>query len=221
MSVRSVRVVPLAAAVLALSLVAEAHADKERIHLTPQGQAAARAVVVTRGDLGTSTTWTGGARKPDLSSSSFCSTYRPKQSDLVLNGAARTSWRAPGLQIESSGQVLATESMVRLDWQRSVGAPQMLPCVREGLSKQLGKGMRLVSVRWARFPKIARYTAAIRAVVGAKTPTGTVRVMTDFVLLGAGRTEILFSLTARLEAQAPVREAEIRLANLLVARIAV
>src|SRR5262245_48832798 len=91
--------------VTSLTVVATAAADREKVRLTKAGRAAASAVVLTRADLGSTTTWTGGARKPDLSSSSPCPTFHPKQSDLVLIGAAETLWRSPGIQLVSEGQV--------------------------------------------------------------------------------------------------------------------
>lgn len=209
----------LAAAIVALIAAGIASAERQPVRLTSAGQAAARAVVVTRADLGTSAAWTGGARKPDLSSTSPCPGYQPKQSDLVLNGAARTTWQSPGIQIDSHAQVLGTGRMVELDWQRSVRAPQVLPCVRYGLAKKLGSSVRLVSIRWVPFPRVARYTAAVRALLDARTPSGTVRVMSDIVLFGEGRTELILTVTAPLAAQASVRQAEIRLARVLASRI--
>jgi hypothetical protein len=87
-----------------LAGVGGASADREKVHLTAAGQAAARAVVVRRGDLGTAGQWTGGARKPDLSSTMPCAGYQPKQSDLVLIGAAKTVWKSTGIQFDSEAQ---------------------------------------------------------------------------------------------------------------------
>ncbi len=213
------RAIPVAAVVLALSLAGQARADKGRIHLTAAGQAAARATVVTRKDLGTLGAWTGGARKPDLSQTSPCPSFRPKQADLVLNGAAQTRWRSAGIQIDSTSQVLATDRMVALDWQRSVTAPQLIPCLRSAFAKEIGSSGRLVSLRRVAFPKLARHTAAMRAVLKVNTSNGAVRVLTDLILLGAGRTELVLTVTAPLAGQATIRQAEIRLATVLVSRI--
>jgi hypothetical protein len=43
--------------------------------------------------------------------------------------------------------VLQTPAMVRLGWQRSVVAPQVLPCLRSGLAKQLGASGLIVLAR--------------------------------------------------------------------------
>jgi hypothetical protein len=213
-------VVGLAAtAAMALALAVAALADKEQIHLTASGQAAARSAVLRKADLGSSGSWTGGSVKPDLSSSLPCSTFQPKQSDLVLNGAARTHWTQPGLSIDSEAQVLQAAHMVALDWQRTVLAPQLLPCLRSGLGKSVGTSARVVSVKRIAFPHVATYANAIRVLVDVPTTSAKVRVFVDVVVVGRGRTAITLTTTGPLLLDASVRPAEIRLAKILVARI--
>jgi hypothetical protein len=79
----------LAAVALALltATAVPAGDGKEQIKFNAADQAAARAVVIRRADLG-STGWAGGPTKPDLSSGPTCANYHPKVSDLVLTGAA-------------------------------------------------------------------------------------------------------------------------------------
>jgi hypothetical protein len=206
---------------LVLSALADhsALADKEQIHLTASGQAAARAAVLRKADLGTSGAWTGGSVKPDLTSSLPCTTFHPKQSDLVLIGAARTHFAGSGLAFDSEAQVLQTPRMVQLDWQRTVLAPQLLPCLRIGLAKSGGASTRIVSVRRIAFPHVAQYTDAFRLLAEVQTAAAPVRVFVDVVVLGRGRTEITLTTTAPLLADATVRPAEARLARLLVARV--
>jgi hypothetical protein len=219
------RLIPLSAALLvggcaALVLAGAAAADKEKVRLTAAGQAAARAAVLERADLGPLPGWTGGATKPGPPGTPPCTTYRPRQSDLVLTGSAETQWKRPGLEIQSDAQVLATPKMVRLDWQRTVVAPQMLSCMRSALAKKFGSGTtRFVSARWVPFPRLATYTRALRVVLDVESAGGTVPVVLDTVLAGRGRTEVTLTTTAPLVAATAVRAAEIRLARLLVARI--
>jgi hypothetical protein len=209
----------LAAALAALALADAAAADKEKIHLTAEGQAAARAAVLKRADLGAATGWKGGARKPDLSSTPPCESFRPKQSDLVLNGAAETRWTHPGVQIDTEAQVLQTAQMVRLDWQRTVLSPKVLPCLREAIAKSLDAKTHLVSLRHLAFPRVATYTRAYRALMDVDAPTGSVRVLSDVVVVGRGRTELTLTTTAPFAAEALVRQSELRLARLLASRI--
>jgi hypothetical protein len=203
----------------ALTLVSTAAADKQKIHLTAAGQAAARAAVLRKADLGGASGWTGGARKPDLSSEVVCANFHVKESDLVLIGAAKTVWKHSGLEIESSAEVLQTARMVRLDWQRTVLSPKLLPCLRSTAKKGAAPGVRLVSLRRIAVPQIATYTAAYRIVMDVKASATTVRVMSDLLLVGRGRTEITLSTMAALAAKSVVWPAEIRLARVLAARI--
>jgi len=219
---RHVWVVALA---LPLALCAGAGArssDKEKIQLTDAGQAAARAALLRRTDLGATSGWTGGPKKPDLSSTPPCANFNPKQSDLTLNGAAEAVYRHPaGLQFDSNVQVLATSHMVALDWQRSVLAPGLIPCLKTGLAKTIGSSARVVSVARIPFPKLATYSAAFRAIIDVTSGTTTVRVMADVVLVGRGRTEVTLTTTAPLASVATIAPAEVRLARILVSRIRV
>jgi hypothetical protein len=209
------------AAGVAASVAVASIADKEQIHLTNAGQAAARAAVLTKADLGTAPGWTGGAKKPDLSSTPPCPGFRPKQSDLVVNGAAETVFKQPAIQFDSEAQVLQTAHMVKLDWQRTVIAPQILPCLRIAVAKSAGTSAHVTSIRRTAFPRVATFTSAIRILLDVKTSGSTtpVTVFVDVVLVGRGRTEITLTTTAPLLASSAVRAAEIRLARILAARV--
>jgi hypothetical protein len=209
------------AAGVAASVAVASIADKEQIHLTNAGQAAARAAVLTKADLGTAPGWTGGAKKPDLSSTPPCPGFRPKQSDLVVNGAAETVFKQPAIQFDSEAQVLQTAHMVKLDWQRTVIAPQILPCLRIAVAKSAGTSAHVTSIRRTAFPRVATFTSAIRILLDVKTSGSTtpVAVFVDVVLVGRGRTEITLTTTAPLLASTAVRAAEIRLARILAARV--
>lgn len=202
----------------ALLLAGVALADKEQIHLTSAGQAAARAAVMHKADLGGAAGWTGGSKKPDLSGGTGCANFKPKQSDLVLIGAAETVFKHPGVEFDSEAQVLETPAMVRLDWQRTVLAPQVMPCLRQNVEHSLTSAERLVSVRRIAFPAISGYTRAYRTTVDVKSTAGTVRVFVDLVLIGHGSTEITLTTTAPMAAESAVRAAELRLSRILVAR---
>jgi hypothetical protein len=215
-------VIVLATGAAAAAAVASASvADKEQIHLTTAGQAAARAAVLRKADLGTAPGWTGGAKKPDLSSTPDCPGFRPKQSDLVVNGAAETVFKHPGIEFDSEAQVLETAHMVSLDWQRTVVAPQVLPCLRAAATRSAGTSARVVSIRRTSFPRVATYTNAIRILLDVKSSASTtpLRLFVDLVLVGRGRTEITLTTTAPLVASSAVRAAELRLARLLASRV--
>jgi hypothetical protein len=156
-----------AAAFVALVAAGAASADVWHIQFTAAGQAAASAVVVTRADLGAASGWAGGSVKPDLSNTPPCTGFHPKQSDMTVTGAAETRWQHAGVQIDSEATVLGTPQMVELDWQRTVVAPQVTPCLREGLAKQVGSSAKLVSFGRV-VPSYAPRTRAYRGVVEVK-----------------------------------------------------
>lgn len=207
--------------VLVIGLVpvaaASAPPNKAQIRLNAADQAAARAAVLRRGDLGPG--WAGGATKPDLTSTFSCPGYKPKQSDLVLTGAAETDFRHPGLQLRSSAQVLKTRSMVARDWKRTVVDPRAFPCTRHLLTKQLTSNERLVSLRKLAFPRLARYAAAYRVLITVRTQGHKVLVLVDIVLVGRSRTELTLTVTGPAAARTSISQAEVRLARGLLARV--
>jgi hypothetical protein len=211
----------LAAATLTLALGGlAARADKEQIHLTAADQASARATVLKKADLGTIGTWTGGSVKPDLGSTPPCASFQPKQSDLVLTGAAETKFKQPGIEFDSEAQVLRTAQMVKLDWQRTAIAPGLLPCLRTVLAKNSGPTTTIVSVRRIAFPHLSQYTTAIRVILDVKVGSSPVpvRAFVDVVFVGHGRTEISLTTTALMVNDKVTRAAEARLALIMAAR---
>ena len=213
------RLAPVAVlTVLALAFAAAALADKEQIHITTEGQAAARAALPRQTDFGAG--WVGRSYKPSLNSDMVCGSFNPKQSDLVLNGTAGVRFTYPGIQIETVAQVLQTSKMVALDWQRTVATPAVLPCIRTMVAKTLPSSAKIVSVKRLAFAKVATYTDAFRMLIDVSANGTTVRTFADIVLVGRGRTEITMTTVAPLAADAAVRAAEGRLA-LLAARRAI
>lgn len=193
--------------------------DHEKVRLTPAGQAAARAPGLKRTDLPKESGWTGGPKKPDLASNISCGKWSPKQSDLVLNGASDALFKHSGLQLESQVDVLATPKMVQLDWQRTVTSPRALGCLRSILSKPGSKKATFISFKPLALPRIALFTAAWRVIFDIKGSSGVVRVMTDIILVGRGRTEVSLTTTALLASAPTVAPLELQLAARLTARI--
>lgn len=193
--------------------------DRARVSFTAPDLAAARAAVLHRADLGTAGGWTGGAKKPDLTSTMNCPGYAPKQSDLVLTGAAEADYHHAGLELQSDAQVLKTRTMVALDWRRTVASPKAFSCVRTMLARSLPAGQRLVSFQKQPFPKLTRYTAAYRALVDVAAANTHVRVVADIVLVGRSRTELSLSVEAPAAARSSLPAAELRLAKALLGRV--
>jgi hypothetical protein len=190
--------------------------SKEKIALTAAGNAQAKAEVVRRADVGSG--WKGGFKKPDLTASMPCTSYRPKQSDLVLIGAAQTTFSRTALEVDSEAQVLRTAAMVRRDWQRTILDRRVIPCLRQGFTKALGSRAKLVSFRRIAFPHVAPLTRAFRAVASVSTQFGPVTLQIDFVAIGSGRNELTLTVTGPTVARSSLHATEVRLARLLAAR---
>lgn len=205
----------LAAVVAGAALAATG--EKEQIHFTTADQAAAKRAVAQRADLG-SGAWTGGFVKPDLSAAPTCANFHPKQSDLVLTGAAESAFDNQGFRIDSEAQILKTHAMVLADWRRTVLAPAAIPCLRAHLVKELGNGVAFVSFRRVIFAPVATMVQAYTLLVDVKTTTGKVRVAVEVVLIGRNRTELTLISTAPNVAQKVVAQADAQLARAMVAR---
>ena len=214
---------PLIAVVLLAGLVTAVAAgagrgERPKIRYNAADQAAAKAAVVRRADLGTGA-WRGGATKPDVSPAPTCANYHPKQSDLVLTGAAETTWTS-GAQVylDSETQVLRTARMVLLDWQRTFKVPGALQCFRRVLGKALGSQAKLVSFKQASFPHITRYAARFRLILDEKAGGRKLRYVGDVVVVGRNRSEITLTTIAPAAKQAAVAAASLRLARTLLGR---
>jgi hypothetical protein len=207
-----------AAGLAALALAAAVAADHPKIERNAADDAAAKAAVVERADLGTSATWTGGSTTPNFSGVK-CPSYEAKQSDLVVTGAAATAWKSSIIEFDTESQVLKTPGMVALDWQRSVLAPQVVPCLRSELVRRLGSSGRVVSFGAIPFPHIATYARAFRAVIETGSGSQAIRLMVDAVLVGRSRTEISLTTAAPFANTKAVEAAELRFARRLVSRI--
>ena len=211
-----------AAAVVALvtaGVALGANPGKEKVAPTPAGEALAKAEVLRRADF-VGSIWSGGAKKPDLSSSvGTCSSYQPKQSDLVVIGAAETLWKAPGFVIDDTAEVLKTSAMVQRDWQRSIVAPQALSCQRQGFAQAFGAKAKLLSYRHVAFPRVASDTRAFRGILAVDTTRGTIRMEFEFIALAWGRSEIALGLTGPAASHAALRAMEQRAALALASRM--
>lgn len=203
--------------IAALALAGAAAADREQVHLTKAGQRAARAAVLRRGDLG-SGTWTGTKKTPVLNPSIGCPGFHPKQSDLVVIGAAEMEWKSTAAQFDSSAQVLRTPKMVQLDWKRTVRVPQVLPCLRHNVAKSLAATERLSFVTRLPVTPITGRVRLFRTVVVVRAGTARTPILIDSLLIGKGRTELTLTTTALYSSRKSVTRMELRLGRKLARR---
>jgi hypothetical protein len=218
---RGAIVATLGALVLATgATTSTGHNGRQQIRLNAADNAAARAIVLRQSDFGNMPGWSGGVKKPDLSSTGpTCANFHPKNSDLVLTGVAESEFQNAGVFVDSEAQVLRTAEMVKLDWQRSVLAPGLLSCLRSYLAKSAPANAKVHAIQRLAFPRVAQYTAAFRLAIDVKTAGTTLRMLLDFLLVGKGRTEVTLTTVAPYEARGAIKSAEVRLAHLLVSRI--
>ena len=106
-----------ATALMLVAIQAAWAAETYPIRYNAADQAAAKAITLTKADLGAG--WKGGQSKPELSNNT-CPT---KRSDLVLTGASEATFQSSGVLVTSQGLVLSSAAMVRMDWQRTVANP--------------------------------------------------------------------------------------------------
>jgi len=207
---------------MATALVSTAAATAGRnsyaVRMTAEGQAAARAALLTKADLGAG--WEGGPTKPHLGSGLSCRHFHPKLSDLVIIGAASVQYHQPGLQMRSDSQVFRTEKMVRADWRRTAQGPRFVSCLRAAARRSATSGKsRFVSFRKLRVPVIGTQTVAFRTIFDVRSPQGTIRLAVDIIGFTQGRTELTLTTTMALASAPTLAQNELVLAKTLVSRV--
>ena len=163
----------------------------EAIDFNGADQAAARAAIIRRPDL-RSRRWTGGPIKPDLTPPQTCRNWRPKQSDLVLTGAAESNFRQSLLRsMDTEMKILGTARMVDVDWRREQLAPGVLSCQRRLLRASFGPSASVISFARVPFPRITPRVAEYRAVAELALSKGErPRFVVDLVLASRRRSEL-------------------------------
>jgi len=100
-----------------------------------------------------------------------------------------------------------------------VSHPRAFGCLRTMLARSLPSSQRLVSFTRLRFPRLAPYAAAFRALVQVSVGGQQARVVVDMIVVGRSRTELTLSIGAPSAARTGLPAAEARLAKLLLARV--
>lgn len=205
-------------ALVVVTAVLAADPTKEKIARTRAGNAEAAALVLKKGDLPLG--WSGGSVKPDLSSSLACSSYKPKQSDLVLIGAASTRWNAGPLRLDSQTGVLRTAKMVKLDWERTVTDRRVLPCLREAFAKQAKPaGEKLISLGWIPTPRLATFAKEYRLKMALTSQVPAVKIAVDALVFGAGRDELSLIASGLAKDEPAFHALQLQLARRLAKRL--
>jgi len=201
---------------LGAGLAAAALRDNPQLRLTGPDQQLARSILLEKDDLPrVSATWKGGIVKPTVEGDSCGGA---KNSDLVLTGAASSSFTSANGTIDSDVWVLQTEQMVRLDDQRQPPAAVEVRCLRGSYSGS--KSYTVASVSRLPLPRLGEYTDAYRVVLdypGAKKGE-TTRVVDDYIDVNVGRVEASLFVEFAYPDRNEVKPIELELAKLLLAR---
>ena len=213
MSLSKLRIGGALAALMLVVIQAAYAAEKQPLRLNAADQAAAKAMTLKLSDLGAG--WKGGPTKPDFSNDT-CPT---KVSDLVMTGAAKSTFSGDGVFVTSEASILRTAAMVKTDWQRTVANPAFWACGRRELADL--EGGKLVSLKKMAFPKLAQYSARYRLVYDFGKAGSPALVLMDLIMVGQGRSEITLVLSAPHSQRADADGAGRRMAALLLSRVRV
>jgi hypothetical protein len=204
-------------ALLLAGTAAASTADHNQIKLTAKDQAAAKRIVLRAADLGGS--WLGGYVKPDLNDALVCANYHPKQSDLVVTGAAESKFSVTGAQLDSIAQVFQTPAMVETDWKRSVLNPQLASCLKTTLAGNLSSTQKLVSLGRVAFPDGHGIHGREYRLVIQETSSGTpVLGLLDLVVFSRGRSELSLTTVGAYSERTSITHVERVLAGIMLTR---
>lgn len=210
-------------ALLLIAPVATAAEGEPRKALTKEGQAAARSVLLARGDLGANFTATPRSKNEELPKGARCGAL--DESDLTVTGDAaspdfRLAQGALFVTVGSTAQVYRTLREAKASWRRGTSA-QTTTCLADivRLSAAPGQKITVVSAKRVAFPAVSPKAAAYRLVLTIDTGgTQRIRAYVDAVILQHGRIQsgLLFTSIGR-----PVEDVDrVALASVMAARMA-
>jgi hypothetical protein len=206
----------------ALVLAGAALADPldPRVRLVPADQARADAAVLRRTDLGSA--WRGGASKtPSSLKAPVCPAVRPNYAKLTITGHAESRFDNGngGLQVSSDAEVWKSLAQAKQHLEALL-VPKLPRCVKYALLRSLGgTGVTLLPVEHRKLPKLGDVSAAYRAPIGVKAGGKTVTVLSDFLFLRKGRTEIYVNVVAPSNNADQLTSFELRIARAMLARV--
>lgn len=196
-------VLAIAAFVLVAPVAAQAAEGEPRKALTKTDQAAARSVVLKRGDLGKGFEAQPRGKDDGIPKGARCGPL--DESDLTVTGDASSPdfrFAKGGLfvTIGSSAQVYRTLREADASWKRGTSA-QTTTCLSDivRLSAAPGQKITVLSAKQVAFPAVSPKTTAYRLVVSIRVRQQSVRAYVDAIILQQGRiqTGLLFTSVGR------------------------
>jgi hypothetical protein len=205
----------VAAALIGLTITAQALGDAPTVRISSADQAKANAALLHRADLGAG--WVGGPVKTSPLTPPDCPGFSPKESDLVVTGHAdaRYVFRQLGVELDQDVEVFGSPEAVQTDFSRTI-SPGLGRCIAYQLEKLAH--VADVSVTRVPFPPTGSVSAVFRAELTVKTSRGLARLVSDYVFFAAGRTEYEFTVIAPAESRDQLVRFELGLAQILLRR---
>jgi len=213
--------VTAAAATVALGLVGAALGDPldPKVKIVPRDQAAARAVLLTRADLGPA--WKGGATANPSLKAPVCPSLRPDYSKLTVTGHTESRFDNGngGFQVVADVEVWRTLAQARKHM-AALLQPALAKCIRYSVAKSVGTtNVTLLPVQRQKIAKLADTTVHYRAPIGVKSGNQTFTILYDVLMLRKGRTEIYLNVVAPSTDEQQVTSFATRVARQLAERV--
>jgi hypothetical protein len=213
----------LLAALSGLVVTGAALADPldPKVKYTAAGQAAAKAALLTQGDLGPA--WTNrSTAEPSSLKAPICPQLRPNYSKLTIVGHAESVFDNGngGFQVTSDVEVWKTKKQA-VQHMNALLKPALAGCIRYSLLKSVGQAetVTLLKTKVRKLGKFADVSVSYRVPVAIKVGKQSVVVNSDYIFIRKGATEIYINVTAPSTNPAQVDEFEKRIARTLAARI--
>lgn len=215
---RRALLVGIAGLVLAAAALADPLDPKQK--LTPADQALAKAALLRQSDLGPG--WIGGpASTPSSLKAPVCPSLRPDYSKLTLTGHAESIFTNGngGIQVVSDVEVWKNLAQAK-QHMNALLQPKLGTCIRYALLKSVGgTNVTILEAQRRDFPKLGDSTVHYRAPLGVKSGDKTVSVLSDFILMRKGRTEIYLNVVAPAADEDQLTAFEERIARALIKRV--
>lgn len=133
----------------------------------------------------------------------------------IQTGTAKSSFKAPGVQVWSEADVMKTVAMAKHDAKVATSGA-ILKCLQAATKTNLPAGMHTRSVKRLAFPAIGDWSTAYRVIFDVTSNGKTVPVQLDMVFVLNDRVEITLMQASPFAISSLAKAAEERLAQQLV-----
>jgi hypothetical protein len=208
---RSRIVLAAAAAALATASAAAAAGTWPKLERNAADQTLAEKSILHIGDFTPGLGWTTASTGTSGNvHDSACAGPAFSDEGRVLTGKASSSFKATGLQVWSSAEVMKTLAMARQDAAKTTSSA-VVRCVTALIKKGLPAQVRLVSVKRLSLPRVGDWSDAYRALLDVSVNGDKVRMQVDLILVQRSRIEISLMQMAPFAISAQAQAGEVRI----------